>query len=735
MSSCNVNRFIPDDETLYTGSSFKIFAEAKLKDKTVVQEELQAVLKPQPNSTKLGLYAHYKANKDKPSFLFKFINKKIGEKPVYQSSVDINKTENLILNRLENLGFFYSSVSSEIKKNDKRSRVKYKVNVKAPYVMETYQMDKDTLAIIKEIEKTLSNSVIEKGGRFNLENLKLERQRIDSYLKAKGYYNFNEDFLIFEIDTNQYKNKRFDLYLRLKKEVPNKALLPYKLNSVNVYANYTVNTSKLDTVEIDKVSFLQDSLFFKPKRLRPFILLEKGQPYSPEKFRLTSKRLSSIGCYKFVNVEFEEKEISKKDSIGYLNTNIYLSPLNKRSLSAELQANTKSSGFSGPALALTHSNRNLFKGGELLKITGKLGYEVQSGSGSGSSSGISSTELGLTGDLIFSRLLFPIDLSDQFQHAIPITKISTGVEYLSRSQLYSVASFNMSFGYQWKANDYVIHTFNPISTNFINLINNTDEFQEILDENLFLKSSFDQQLISGITYGFTYNELVKSTKKNPIYFSTNFEVSGNALSLISSKTNTEGKETILGVEYAQYIKLDADFRYNYSLGKEQKIVARLYGGYGYTYGNSRVLPFSKQFFSGGAYSIRAFSTRSIGPGNYVSQDDSSDSYFDRSGDIKLEANMEYRFPLYTYFKGALFVDAGNVWLRNENLTLPNSKFSKNFLNELAIGAGAGIRMDIQGFVIRVDWSAPIHSPADEERGKYKFDAANGIFNFAIGYPF
>ncbi|WP_010182349.1 translocation and assembly module lipoprotein TamL [Aquimarina agarilytica] len=736
ITSCNINKFIPKGETLYTGASFNITAEEKLKNKTNIEATLAALQRPQPNSNKLGLYAHYKTQKEKPNFIYKFINKKIGEAPVYQSDVDVQKTENLIVNRLENLGFFYSNVSSKIKKTNKRSRVKYNITVKEPYTLATFQLDNDSLPILNEIQQTLKETYLKKGDRFDLNKLKLERERIDNKLKAIGYYNFNADFLIFELDTNQYKTKKFDLYLRLKKEVPQKALIPYRLGNINVYPNYSVEdkASLADTIQINGVNFIQDSLFFKPKRLRPFVLFKQNQWYNPTKFKTTSKRLSSIGAYKFVNVQFDEKPLQINDSIGYLETNVLLSPLKKRALSAEFQANTKSSGFTGPALSLSHTNRNLFKGGEIVKITAKVGYEIQVGGNSDDTAGLSSTELGLTGDLIFPRLLFPMNLSDQFQYAVPRTKISAGVTYLNRSQLYSLGSFNSSFGYQWTANDYAFHTFNPISISYIRLANSTNEFESILNDNPFLRSSFDQQLIAGMTYNFTYNELNNPSKKNPFYFSSNLEISGNALSLLSNKTNEQGKNTILGVEYAQYIKLDTDFRFTFDLKKEQSIVTRLYGGYGYAYGNSSVLPFSKQFFSGGAYSIRAFRTRSIGPGNYVSNDNATDTFFDRSGDIKLESNIEYRFPLYSFLKGALFVDAGNVWLRNENETLPNSTFSEDFINELAIGAGLGFRVDIQGFVIRLDWAAPIHSPADNI-GEYQFTPSDGIFNFAIGYPF
>ncbi|WP_046755420.1 translocation and assembly module lipoprotein TamL [Kordia jejudonensis] len=735
--SCSVKRFIPENETLYEGATFKIESKEEIADDQAIKEALQEVLRPQPNSSKLGLLAHYKVETGKPGFIYRFIDKRLGEEPVYQSDVDISNTENLILNRLENLGFFYSSVTSEIIKNDKTSEVVYTIQLAKPYTMETYQLAADTLSIHKEIQKTLDQSFIKKGERFNLARLKVERERIDADLKSKGYYNFNADFLIFEIDTNQYKNKRFDLFLRLKKNTPIKALFAYKLKTVNIYPNTSVNNDykHADTTTMKGVNFIQDTLFFKPKRLRPFVLFEEGQLYDPKKFKATSRRLSSISTYKFVNVQFEEQPITDRDTIGYLNTSVYLSPLNKRALSAELQANAKSSGFTGPTLALSYTNRNLFKGGEVLKITGKFGYEAQLRGKANNTTGLNSTQLGLTADLLFPRLLFPMDVSEQFKYNIPKTKISAGIEYLNRNQLYSLSSFNTSFGYQWNANTYVYHTINPISTNYIRLSNSTDEFDAILEDNLFLKNSFEQQLISGLTYNFTYNELGDFNKKNPFFFSSNIDIAGNSLSLLGSKDDITGRKTILGVEFAQYAKIDFDARFYLRFKNEQTLITRLFAGLGYAYGNSDVLPFSRQFFAGGPYSIRAFRTRSVGPGTYVPENPDISSFFDRSGDIRLEANVEYRFPLYSYFKGAFFVDAGNVWLRNENSELPGGKFTKNFMNELAIGAGAGLRVDIQGFVLRLDWAAPVHAPVQNETSKYTFDAGNGIFNFAIGYPF
>ncbi len=737
-SSCGVKRYVPENEVLYQGSKLNVSSDSTIRDIHKIEEELEALLRPEPNSKilgiKLGLWSYYKTRQKKSGFLSKYLNKKIGEEPVYLSDADPERTQELIRNRLENRGFFESEISTRSKQRKTAGTITYDIDVKTPYTVERYQLEHDSLAIYSEIQSRLSNSFIKPQIRFDLARFKLERERIDKHLKSKGYYNFNADFLIFEADTNQYKGKKFDLYLRLKNDIPTRAKIPYIIHSVTVYPNHAIDNKnrKLDTVSISGIDYLQDSTFFKPKKLAPYILFNKGELYNPTTSKLTSNRLSSIGTYKFVNIQFDERKLKDNvDSIGLLDAKIYLSPLNKRALRAELQAVTKSNNFTGPALSLTYSNRNLFKGGETLNIIGKIGYETQVASGD--NAGLSSTQIGLKTNLIFPRLLFPIRLVDRFKYAIPKTKISTGVEYLNRSKLYSLNSFTGSFGYNWNANKYVYHELNPISINYIKLANTTEEFEKILDENPFLNSSFEQQFIAGLTYSFIYSELNSSSKKNLLFFNTNVDVAGNTLSLLSN--TSDKKNTFLGQEYAQFSKIDADIRYYFNLGKNQTLITRLFGGVGLAYGNSNTLPFSKQYFSGGPYSIRAFRTRSIGPGTYNPEATDTGAFFDRSGDIRLEANVEYRFPVYSFLNGAFFFDAGNVWLFDENETLPGGKFTSSFTKELAMGTGFGLRLDIQGFVIRLDWGIPIHTPRIENNQEYTFDIPNGILNFAIGYPF
>jgi outer membrane protein assembly factor BamA len=434
------------------------------------------------------------------------------------------------------------------------------------------------------------------------------------------------------------------------------------------------------------------------------------------------------------------------DGTGSLSAGIFLSPLNKRSIRAELQAVTKSNGFAGPGVAVTYNNRNLFKGGETLSITGDFAYEAQISGGK--DTGLTGIAAGLKTELTIPRLV-PVS-PGRFRYAVPKTRIVLGGDILKRSKLYTLASLNTSFGYTWKANQFVYHELNPVSVNYVDLSNTTAEFDSILNKNPFLRRSFDQQFIAGLNYTFTYNELVDENKDHPIFISTSWDIAGNTLNLLSGS-----RDKVFGLEFAQYAKADIDFRYYLKWGKEQAFITRLYAGWGIPYGNSSTLPFVKQFFSGGPYSVRAFQIRSLGPGSFGADQDGTASFFDQSGNLRLEGNLEYRFPIWSYLKGAFFADAGNVWLTGEmeipeneppesrefhEQLLAEGQFGSDWIRELGIGLGFGLRIDIQSFVIRLDLASPLQIPylPEGERTRIPFfegGSNNLVFNFAIGYPF
>ncbi len=737
LQSCAVKKYIPEGERLYTGASVEIKTDSVIKNKGQLQTVLEEALRPQPNKKFLGmrpgLHYYYKTQQDHPGYINKFLYKKIGEEPVYQSDVKPYEVQEILLNRMENRGFFYSEAISEFEEEEKEASVKYTIKAISPYTIASYQLDSLPQPIYSEIQRSVEGTKLSKGMRFDLANMKMERERIDSDLKKSGYYNFNPGFLIFEADTNQYDKKRFDLFLRLKNEVPQKSIVPYKISKINIYANYDVQDSSVtDVKRFNEKNYINSEDFFKSKYLDPFITLEEGQLYNPEISRNTARRLSTIGVYKFINIQYTEKDTLLSDSLGILEANIFLSPLNRRAFSAELQAVSKSNNFAGPGIAMTYSNRNLFKGGETFNTTAKFGYEVQAGGGG--NSGKSSVELGLMNEIVFPRVIFPLKIkSDFFKYSIPKTKTSLSIDYLNRTKLYALLSGTAQFGYVWQANRYVSHEIIPISINYTKLSNTTKEFDSILQQNPFLKRSFEQQFISGLYYSFTYNGMVDTANKHQLFLNSNIDIAGNSLSLFGKDDGTGTKE-FLGLEYAQYAKVDVDFRYHFNFGKEQVVATRLFGGYGLPYGNSEIMPYVKQYYSGGPYSVRAFRIRSLGPGTYSDQENSNNDYYDLTGNIRLEANIEYRFPIFSFFKGAVFVDAGNIWNSKPNDAFDGKdKFTSNFINELGMGAGVGLRVDVQGFVIRFDFAAPFHDPSEAK--SYNFDVNETVFNFGIGYPF
>ncbi|GHA31054.1 membrane protein [Salinimicrobium marinum] len=757
MNGCSVKKYIPEDELLYTGAEVKIENEGEVEDVKNIKQQAEAVLRPEPNSKFLGmrpgLYFHYKAQQENPGFINKFFNKRIGEEPVYASDVELNEVEDIILNRMENKGFFYSRVSSAMNENEEKqiAEAVYTVNLPKPYLLENYEVEEsDTIGVYQEIQNSISETVIEPGMRFDLTELKRERERIEADLMQKGYYNFNPQFLIFEADTNQYNNRKFDLYLRLKQEVPREAAIPYRVEKVNVYPNYVIDSDSIqrDTVRLEGKNYIQEEIFFRPDRLDPYILIEKGKLYSPEDSRYTSRRLTSIGAYKFVNIRYDEIDSLMTDTSGVLEANIFLSPLNKRSLRAELQAVTKSNDFAGPTLALTYANRNLFHGGEILNLTGKFGYEWQIASGDDRS--LSSILVGAEADIIFPRMLFPFDINfdnDWFKYSIPKTKVGVGFNYLSRSELFRMYSITGSYGYLWRANRFITHELTPGSINYVSLGQKTEEFEEILRRNPYLRQSFNQQFIAGLLYSFTYNGMVDANRTHQFFVNANLDLAGQLVDLISGGGDEEPKK-FLGLEYAQYAKLDTDIRYHWKVGSDHKIATRLFAGYGLPYGNSDIMPFSKQYFSGGPYSVRAFRIRSLGPGAYDPSNSESgiNSYFDQAGNVRLEANVEYRFPIINVLKGAVFADAGNVWHTQdvEDLEegqdyneeyIEKGRFGSDFLKEFGAGVGFGLRVDIQNFIIRFDLAAPVRTPWLEEGNRWRFDYDDPVLNFGIGYPF
>jgi outer membrane protein insertion porin family len=749
LTSCSVQRFIPEDESLYTGAELKLNADLPKRELKNLQSELEVLIKPEPNRKFLGfrlrLWSHYMGSKEKPGFINRFLKNQFGEEPVYFSQVNQERSSSILLNRLENKGYFYGEADIERTDKKKFSSLDYNLNFGAAYRLAKLELLDDSLDIMQAIASTMDGTLLVKGERFDLDILKNERSRIEKALKESGYYNFGEDLMIFEADTNQYEDRSFDLYLRLKSNVPEKAIYPYSIRDITVWPNYTLNPEmeQADTVNVDGIEVIQEGLVFKPELLVPYVLFREGAKFDPQKSRLTSNRLSAIGNFRYVNIAFDEADsIPNEDGTLPLNANILLSPLSKRSLRAEIQGVTKSNSFVGPALILTFRNLNIFHGGEMFTLSTKVGYETQIAQGERDR--LTSIEFGAQAGITFPRVIFPIPIMNRFQYAIPKTRVSVGYEYQYRSDLYKINSYNTTYGYFWQVNRHVYHEFNPTSISIFDLRETTPEFEEILDQNPFLRRSFEQQFIFGMNYTFNYNQLVDIERKHPIFFATTVDLAGNSLRLFNELLDSENPDKVFGLDYAQYVRMDMDLRYYWRITRETNLVTRIFAGAGIPLGKSLSLPYVKQYFSGGPSSVRAFRIRALGPGTFIPERANTSGFFDQAGDIRFEGNMELRFPFNKYLKGAFFADAGNVWLYNDNEALPGGKLTGQWLKELGVGVGYGMRIDIQFFVLRFDLAIPIRKPwlPEDQRWLDSFQVGSGewrrenmVLNFAIGYPF
>jgi outer membrane protein assembly factor BamA len=594
--------------------------------------------------------------------------------------------------------------------------------------------------------------------RYDLERMQAEHERIEAQIENFGLYYFDDRYLIFEADST-VGEKQVDLDLRLEPGIPQRAKRIFRLNEVNVYPNYVLSTdtlAKSTTKVVNGFNYIDNAQKFRPSVITRVINLHKGDIYSREAQDLTLSHLMDLGTFKFVNIKF--RDVTTDSS--RLDANIYLTPLKKKSIRAEAQAVSKSNNFVGPGLSLTFTNRNFLKGAELFQLKLNTSYEIQISKRV--SGPLNSFELGLESSLTVPRFISPIRIDYSSRKYLPKTQIKLAFNLQNRVDYFRLNSFNLAYGYNWRETASKTHELFPIDINYVRTDKKSPDFETLLAGNTVLANSFEDQFIVGSRYTYTLNTQLnenplqkfeeKKIRVHSFYFSATADVAGNLLHAIQEKAHrsTEGPFRLLGSPYSQYIRGDVDFRYYWQMDEQNKLATRLVLGTGYAYGNSETLPYIKQFSIGGSNSIRAFPARSVGPGTYDVRSEENEGsavlFIDQRGDIKLEGNVEYRFDIIKSFKGAVFVDAGNIWLLKEDPDRPGGKFRRStFLDELAVGTGLGFRFDFSFFVLRVDIAFPLRKPflPPNERwvidqidfGSPSWRSDNLIFNIAIGYPF
>ena len=750
LGACNTVKYLKPGEDLYAGA--KIFVDSKEPvNKKAIIKELEKILRPKPNQTIVGVRFKlwfYDIAGPHPKGIKKMLKNVGGEPPVFFNPQSPPTLADIMVNRLNNMGYFVAAVNYSTITKSHQVMVTYTATVSKPYTIRQVQFPDSTNLLNTKISESQTATLLKKGIQYDLDLIKAERLRIDAFLKNEGFYYFNADYLLFQADST-VGNKSVALRLSVKEDIADKSRRPYYINRVYIFPSGPRRDSsigKADTLLVDGYEYVNADSSIRAKALLRSVFIKPGDVYSRKNYNMTLSRLMGMNLFRVVNIKYKD---TVSDGQGRLNVFITMSPLAKRSIQLELEAVTKSNNYTGPGATLSLKNRNLFRGGELLQVNLNGNFETQF---TGIQKGFNSYELGANTQLYLQRFLAPAGIRNGASKFVPRTKFDLGFRTLDRVLYFSMNAVNFSYGYTWKQTKEIEHTFNPLAINFAKLEHTTQAFKDLLADNPFLEKSFQEQFTVGGNYAFTYNSLAGSVRRNQYYFNGMIDLSGNLPSLAQRlvtghSPSPENPQTIFGYTYSQYTKFSTDTRYAFTINKNSKIATRLIAGAGIPYGNSTAMPYVKQFFSGGSNSIRAFLPRSVGPGTYRVPDSLfNKTFLDKSGDIKLEGSIEYRFTIISALKGAVFLDAGNVWLMYKNEGLPGGEFElTQFYKQLAVGTGFGLRLDLSFFILRFDLGMPLRKPylPDDQRwvihqidfGSGSWRSQNLVLNIAIGYPF
>lgn len=751
LAACSNTMYLPKGEMLYIGADVKIEGDSlKKSQKKVLRTELNELIRPKPNTSFLGLrpklfFYNIAGTPKKAKGLRHRLKYKVGEAPVLASNAALQNNERLIQNRLENKGYFHAMAKGDTTSRKRKVKAEYTAWPGPQFRINTVNFITDSSLLDKAVTATAAKSLLKPGEPYNLDVIKGERDRIDQAIKEQGFYYFGSDYLLIKVDST-IGNQKVDLFVTVKPETPLLARKSYTIGDIYIFPNFSLAQTLADTAKSNAAYtgefYVNDKEnTYKPALFRRSIFFRSGEIYNRTSQNLSISRLTSLGTFKFVKSRFDLNERNAKPTLDAF---YFLTPLPRKSLRGEVLGTTKSNNLTGSELSLSWRNRNTFGGAEQLQIKGYGSFEVQL---TGVQRGYNTYKLGTETSLSIPRFMVPFFDIITTNAFLPHTKFTLGYEILNKSTLYTLNSFRASAGYNWKENIRKEHELNPVSIIFVQPSNVSQQYSDSVANNPSLAKTIEKQFIIGSTYSYTYTDQLEITSKNNIYFNGNLDLAGNIPGLIQGTNYRTGDTaTLFSARYSQYIKADIDLRYYFKTSRSSKVASRIIAGFGYPYGNSSELPFIKQFFTGGSNSIRAFRARSVGPGTYRRYEETKGNFLpDQSGDIKLEFNTEYRFKLFSIVNGAVFVDAGNTWLYNDNPDKPGAKFSKNFLNELAAGTGFGLRFDLSFLILRTDLAFPIRKPwlPNGERwvinqvnfSDRQWRKENLVFNLAFGYPF
>lgn len=743
VAGCSTTRRLGPDDILYTGvKKVEITTPEGAKIAPGVKSAVSSAVKVAPNNClispsirypfPLGLWVYN--NWSNPSKGLKhWLYEKLVEEPVLISDVRPEVRVKMIDEILDNNGYFSGSASYDLVqgKNPKKASIRYNVATGPEYLIDTVEVLADTCDLCHRVDSIISrDEYLRRGSRYCVDSLSAVRVRIANSLRNRGYYFFRPDFIEYQADST-INHGKIALRVILAPNTPPIALRRYKTGTITTLVRRNHGGGTPDTMSTTRGTLIQ----MMPSKLRKGLIpgcitFREGKTFSVRDMNRTQTYLSRLGI--FNAIEITATPDSTKE--GVLNVDIdctFDSPLEA---AIEMNVTSKSNSYLGPGLDFKVTNRNLFGGGEQFSVDLVGSYEWQTGRNKGSA--MNSYEVGLTTSLSFPRLLAPRFIP-RSRRELNWTRVSLGVDLLNRPHYFRMAQFNAAFSYDWRANRYVNNSLTLFKLTYTNLMHTTVEFDSIMNENKAIAQSFRSQFIPQMSYSFVFDRAFDAD--NQLNWQFTVQEAGNIFWAIYRACGKRGEKELFGTPFSQFVKGQTQLVYNRRLRGDQWLVTRVLVGAEHAYGNSREVPYSEQFYCGGANSVRAFAVRSIGPGSYRVPSDQVNGYFDQTGTFKFEFNVEYRFPIVGPLHGAAFLDTGNVWLlRNDPLRPGGLLQGKTFFKDLAVGTGVGLRVDIGMLVVRGDLGIGIHAPYETgKRGYYNMESFRKslAFHLAIGYPF
>lgn len=745
-ASCSTTRRIPDDEILYTGvRGITIAPSDSMKVPAAMASSIKSAVDVAPNNYwklvgwrypfPLGLWVYNNWPNPKSGFRH-WLYEKLVEEPVLVSDVRPEVRTHMIEQILDNNGYFRGTATYSLVqgKNRKKAKIHYDVVPGPGYPIRDITLLPDTTAL-----GALIDSLARKDSyltavrpRYSTDSLSVARTRITNSLRNRGYYFFRPEFIEYLADSIANPGE-IELKMMLASNTPKFALNPYTTGKVTVHIARNQGGGTPDTVEMKRATLIQ----MMPSRLRRKLIDENvtfrpGRRFSVRNMDSTQANLARLGIFNTINIEAypDTNDLAARK----LNVDVFATFDAPLETSLEVNASSKSNSYIGPGLTFGVTNKNIFGGGEQLsvKLTGT--YEWQTGHGRRSI--FNSYEVGLTGSLAFPRLLAP-KFIPRSRYNLNWTRFQLNADLLNRPHYFKMAQFNASVNYDWRLRRYVSNTLTLFKLTYTNLMHTTHDFDSIMAANPAVAQSFMSQFIPQMAYTYVYDRAFG--RDNTLNWQFTVQEAGNVFWAIYRACGKNGRKDLFGTPFSQFVKGQTQLVWGRRLGGDNWLVSRVAVGAAHAYGNSTQVPYSEQFYVGGANSIRAFTVRSIGPGSYKAPPGQPEDYFDRTGTFKFEANVEYRFPIFGPLHGALFVDTGNVWLLKDDPMRPGGTLrGKTFFRDLALGTGVGLRFDISMLVIRGDLGIGIHAPYDTGKSGYYNMKSFGnslAFHLAIGYPF